>query len=136
MWSNWVKRSYLLKCKSFWDIKIPRDFSWNWGKLLKLRNNARKGLRMWLEMVRTLICGSMCGTLLVLCLTEKLEKLWDMRCIPLGYKSHWCYIYNDWLVLGFSSFGSTFTSTRNSTWLDRGKENVIGQKCSGIIFVG
>ncbi|KAH7866207.1 hypothetical protein Vadar_017075 [Vaccinium darrowii] len=36
MWCQWVK-SYLLKGKSFWKIKIPSSPSWTWRKLLQLR---------------------------------------------------------------------------------------------------
>ncbi|KAI8555238.1 hypothetical protein RHMOL_Rhmol05G0159100 [Rhododendron molle] len=37
MWCQWVK-SYLLKDKSFWSVKIPCDFSWVWRKHLNLRS--------------------------------------------------------------------------------------------------
>ncbi|XP_028115346.1 uncharacterized protein LOC114313178 [Camellia sinensis] len=37
MWCQWVK-SYLLKGKSFWGIKMPSDPSWVWRKLLSLRD--------------------------------------------------------------------------------------------------
>ncbi|XP_028089909.1 uncharacterized protein LOC114290215 [Camellia sinensis] len=37
MWCQWVK-SYLLKGKSFWRVKIPPDPSWVWRKLLSLRD--------------------------------------------------------------------------------------------------
>lgn len=36
MWCQWVK-SYLLKGKSFWKVKVPNDPSWVWRKLLSLR---------------------------------------------------------------------------------------------------
>ena len=36
MWCQWVK-SYLLKGRSFWHVKIPQDSSWVWRKLLRLR---------------------------------------------------------------------------------------------------
>lgn len=36
MWCQWVK-SYLLKGRSFWKVKIPSDPSWVWRKLLSLR---------------------------------------------------------------------------------------------------
>jgi hypothetical protein len=36
MWCQWVK-SYLLKGKSFWEVKVPSDPSWVWRKLLALR---------------------------------------------------------------------------------------------------
>lgn len=36
MWCQWVK-SYLLKGKSFWKVKIPSSPSWTWRKLLQLR---------------------------------------------------------------------------------------------------
>ncbi|XP_028119111.1 uncharacterized protein LOC114316615 [Camellia sinensis] len=36
MWCQWVK-SYLLKGKSFWIVKVPNDPSWVWRKLLSLR---------------------------------------------------------------------------------------------------
>ena len=35
MWCQWVK-SYLLRSKSFWDVKIPSDLSWVWRKILYL----------------------------------------------------------------------------------------------------
>lgn len=36
MWCQWVK-SYLLKGKSFWRVKMPSSPSWTWRKLLQLR---------------------------------------------------------------------------------------------------
>ncbi len=36
MWCQWVK-SYLLKGRSFWHVKIPNSPSWTWRKLLQLR---------------------------------------------------------------------------------------------------
>ncbi|XP_028120861.1 uncharacterized protein LOC114318200 [Camellia sinensis] len=38
MWCQWVK-SYLLKGKSFWYVKMPSDPSWVWRKILSLRKN-------------------------------------------------------------------------------------------------
>ncbi|XP_028073921.1 uncharacterized protein LOC114276326 [Camellia sinensis] len=37
MWCQWV-RSYLLKGRSFWSVKIPSDPSWVWRKILSLRH--------------------------------------------------------------------------------------------------
>ncbi|KAL7238210.1 hypothetical protein ACSBR2_004331 [Camellia fascicularis] len=37
MWCQWVK-SYLLKGRSFWSVKIPSDPSWVWRKILSLRH--------------------------------------------------------------------------------------------------
>ncbi|XP_028057939.1 uncharacterized protein LOC114261825 [Camellia sinensis] len=36
MWCQWVK-SYLLKGRSFWKVKVPTDSSWVWRKILGLR---------------------------------------------------------------------------------------------------
>ncbi|XP_028124903.1 uncharacterized protein LOC114321868 [Camellia sinensis] len=36
MWCQWVK-SYLLKGQSLWRVKMPRDPSWVWRKILSLR---------------------------------------------------------------------------------------------------
>lgn len=36
MWCQWVK-SYLLKGRSFWRVKVPSSPSWTWRKLLQLR---------------------------------------------------------------------------------------------------
>ncbi|KAH7845388.1 hypothetical protein Vadar_001417 [Vaccinium darrowii] len=36
MWCQWVK-SYLLKGRSFWEVKIPSNPSWIWRKILNLR---------------------------------------------------------------------------------------------------
>lgn len=36
MWCQWVK-SYLLKGKSFWQLKMPCSPTWTWRKLLNLR---------------------------------------------------------------------------------------------------
>lgn len=36
MWCQWVK-SYLIKGRCFWKIKIPNDPSWVWRKILSLR---------------------------------------------------------------------------------------------------
>lgn len=37
MWCQWVK-SYLLKGKSLWEVKIPSNPSWVWRKILSLRS--------------------------------------------------------------------------------------------------
>ncbi|XP_028097019.1 uncharacterized protein LOC114296888 [Camellia sinensis] len=37
MWCQWVK-SYLLKGRSFWRVKIPPDPSWVWRKIFSLRD--------------------------------------------------------------------------------------------------
>lgn len=36
MWCQWVK-SYLLKGKSFWEVKMPSNPSWVWRKMLNIR---------------------------------------------------------------------------------------------------
>ncbi|XP_028120128.1 uncharacterized protein LOC114317571 [Camellia sinensis] len=36
MWCIWVK-SYILKGKSFWRVRVPNDPSWVWRKILSLR---------------------------------------------------------------------------------------------------
>ncbi|XP_058219469.1 uncharacterized protein LOC131330020 [Rhododendron vialii] len=36
MWCQWVK-SYLIKGRNFWNLKIPGDCTWVWRKLLTLR---------------------------------------------------------------------------------------------------
>ncbi|KAB1205646.1 hypothetical protein CJ030_MR7G017818 [Morella rubra] len=42
IWTNWV-RAYLLRGRSFWEVKPPRMCSWNWQKLLSLKLIARDG---------------------------------------------------------------------------------------------
>ncbi|XP_028097184.1 uncharacterized protein LOC114297036 [Camellia sinensis] len=37
MWCQWVK-SYLLKGRSFWKVKVPHNSSWVWRKILALRD--------------------------------------------------------------------------------------------------
>lgn len=37
MWCQWVK-SYLIKRRNFWTLKIPGDCSWVWRKLLNIRH--------------------------------------------------------------------------------------------------
>lgn len=51
-------KEYLLKGKSFWEVKVPQVCSWSWRKILKLRDIARNfiqfkvgdgsGIFMWL----------------------------------------------------------------------------------------
>lgn len=41
IWSNWV-RSYLLRNKSFWEVRCPGYSSWVWRKMKKLRSIARR----------------------------------------------------------------------------------------------
>lgn len=41
IWSNWV-RSYLLRNKSFWEVRCPGYSSWVWRKMKKLRSRARR----------------------------------------------------------------------------------------------
>ncbi len=36
MWCQWVK-SYLIKGRNFWNLKMPSNPSWTWRKLLNLR---------------------------------------------------------------------------------------------------
>ena len=40
LWKTWV-HTYMLKNKSFWQLKIPGQCSWYWRKLLKLRPIAK-----------------------------------------------------------------------------------------------
>ncbi|XP_038972594.1 uncharacterized protein LOC120104829 [Phoenix dactylifera] len=44
LWSSWV-RSYLLRGRSIWEIKCPRDCSWSWRKILSLRSLVRWKMR-------------------------------------------------------------------------------------------
>ena len=46
MWCQWVK-SYLLRNRSFWDVKILSDPSWVWRKLLSLRNRVKPFIKHW-----------------------------------------------------------------------------------------
>jgi len=39
IWSTWI-RFNLLQGRNFWTIKTPENFSWAWGKILKLRSLA------------------------------------------------------------------------------------------------
>ncbi|KAF5202711.1 hypothetical protein FRX31_007703 [Thalictrum thalictroides] len=39
MWVKWVK-SYLIKDRNFWQLKIPKDCSWSWRSILKERDKA------------------------------------------------------------------------------------------------
>jgi len=39
IWSTWI-RSNLLRGRNFWTIKTPKNCSWAWGKILKLRSLA------------------------------------------------------------------------------------------------
>jgi hypothetical protein len=58
LWVAWVQ-VYLLKGKSFWQVKIPQVCSWSWRKLLKLLNFAKqfilskvgkdKNIFLWLD---------------------------------------------------------------------------------------
>jgi hypothetical protein len=40
IWSSWVW-TYLIKRRSFWELKCPGDCSWTWRKILNLRELAR-----------------------------------------------------------------------------------------------
>jgi hypothetical protein len=40
-----VKENYL-RSKSFWSVNIPQNCSWSWRKILKLRDKARRFLRL------------------------------------------------------------------------------------------
>ncbi|XP_059454949.1 uncharacterized protein LOC132185153 [Corylus avellana] len=53
LWVGWVKE-YLLRGKCFWIIKIPESCFWCWRKLLKLRDLARKFLKLQLRDVRNI----------------------------------------------------------------------------------
>jgi hypothetical protein len=44
IWVAWVKEN-LLKRKSFWSVGVSQNCSWNWRKILKLRDIARRFLR-------------------------------------------------------------------------------------------
>jgi hypothetical protein len=44
IWVAWT-HMYLLKGRSFWNVKLPQDCSWNWKKLLRIRNRARGFLK-------------------------------------------------------------------------------------------
>ncbi|KAM2851898.1 hypothetical protein PS2_027955 [Malus domestica] len=40
IWYVWA-RIYLLRNMNFWQMKIPQNCSWNWRKLLRLRDYVR-----------------------------------------------------------------------------------------------
>ena len=40
IWKHWI-HLYMLKGKSFWQVKAPSQCSWYWRKLLKLRPVAK-----------------------------------------------------------------------------------------------
>jgi len=40
LWVAWIKM-YLLRGKSFWQVKMPSACSWSWRKILKIREEAR-----------------------------------------------------------------------------------------------
>ncbi|CAI9779492.1 unnamed protein product [Fraxinus pennsylvanica] len=44
LWVSW-ERSYLLKGRSIWELKCPGDCSWNWRKILALREIGRDRLK-------------------------------------------------------------------------------------------
>ena len=44
MWTSWI-RTYCIKKRCFWSLKIPGDCSWTWRKLLRLRSSAQKGIK-------------------------------------------------------------------------------------------
>ena len=44
LWVTWIKENFL-KQKSLWSVGIPQNCSWYWGKILKLRDIAKKFLR-------------------------------------------------------------------------------------------
>ena len=45
MWCQWVK-SYLLRRKGFWEVKMPSNPSWVWRKLLNLRPIVRPHIKV------------------------------------------------------------------------------------------
>jgi hypothetical protein len=44
IWVAWIQM-YLLKWRSFWNVKLPQDCSWTWRKLLRIQNLARDFLK-------------------------------------------------------------------------------------------
>lgn len=40
VWSNWV-RTYLIKSRNIWELKLSGECSWAWRKMMKLRHLAR-----------------------------------------------------------------------------------------------
>ena len=44
IWTSCIN-SYLLKGRSVWGIPVPNDCSWNWSKLLNLRDTVRPFIR-------------------------------------------------------------------------------------------
>ncbi|XP_059436288.1 uncharacterized protein LOC132169238 [Corylus avellana] len=44
LWVAWVKEN-LLKRKSFWSVSIPQNCSWDWRKILRLRDIAKRILK-------------------------------------------------------------------------------------------
>jgi hypothetical protein len=54
IWVAWVKDNYLRR-KSLWSVDIPQNYSWSWRKILKLRDKAKRFLR--LEMGKIFIFG-------------------------------------------------------------------------------
>ena len=43
-WAKWAKAN-LLRGRSLWDINVPQNYSWNWRKILKLREVFRPYVR-------------------------------------------------------------------------------------------
>jgi hypothetical protein len=50
LWVAWIKIKWL-KGKSLRQVSIPKDCSWSWKKLLKLRNDAKKFMSFKIGMV-------------------------------------------------------------------------------------
>jgi len=44
LWVAWVQ-VYLLKGRSFWNVRLPQDCSWTWRKLLRIRGLTRGFLK-------------------------------------------------------------------------------------------
>ena len=52
LWIAWIE-AYVTKGRSIWNVQVAQNDSWNWRKLLQLRNLARRffelrnGIEVW-----------------------------------------------------------------------------------------
>ncbi|PQM39847.1 hypothetical protein Pyn_33997 [Prunus yedoensis var. nudiflora] len=67
LWTAWIKAHYLSEV-SFWCVHPPSICSWNWRKMLNLRDILRSHFFMPLVMGSLLHCGLIIGTPMVLLL--------------------------------------------------------------------
>jgi len=74
IWVAWIQM-YLLKWRSFWNVKLPQDCSWTWRKLLRIQILLETFLSLKWEMDMVFIYGMSTSILVVLSLRVSVLEL-------------------------------------------------------------